>query len=106
MEPIGVAVLTGLYSVIAVAVAAITAVIVGRKRGLDQASRRADEVSDRLKDDLTRRVGMLEADNQRLTEQVKQLVAQVAALTHDLTVSDAEVRRLSAALAATGGDGR
>lgn len=106
MEPVGFAVLTGLYSAIAIAVAAVTAVIVGRRRGIDQVSRQADEASDRLKADLGARVALLEADNARLTTQVRDLVAQVAALTRDLHVSDAEVRRLSSALADTRGDHR
>lgn len=64
-------------SVGTIVVAAAVAVLVGRRRGIDQVEDRADGEIKRLVDAQTARLALLEAEN-------KELKARVAALTADL----------------------
>lgn len=64
-------------SVGTIVVAAAVALLVGRRRGIDQVEDRADGEIKRLVDAQTARLALLEAEN-------KELKARVAALTADL----------------------
>jgi septal ring factor EnvC (AmiA/AmiB activator) len=90
----------------AVLVAAAVALIVGRRRGLDQVEDRADSELQKTLAAQDRRIALQDREIADLKAQVAALTAQVATLTTDLHTSDAQVRRLSALQHAQQGDGR
>lgn len=73
-----------IFGVGSVAVAALVAVIVGRRRGLDQVEDRADGEIKRLVEAQAARMLILEAENKRLAQEVTVLTQTVADLRRDL----------------------
>ena len=84
----------GLGSAVA---AAIVAIVVGRKRGLDAVADRTDKEVQMAASAMDRRLALQDREIAELKAQVANLQAQVASLTTDLHTSDAAVRRLVAA---------
>lgn len=79
-----------------IVVAAVVALVVGRRRGLDRVEERADSETQKTLAAQDRRIALQDREIADLKAQVAALSAQVATLTSDLHASDAEVRRLSA----------
>ena len=89
-----------------IAVSAVVALIVGRRRGLDKVEDRADDEVQKTLQAQDRRLALQDREIADLRAEVALLRAQVATLTGDLHTSDALVRKLTAAAAAQSGDGR
>lgn len=106
MEPVSLAVLTTVYSVVAVVGAAIIAIIVARRRGIDKVEERADSETQKTLAAQDRRIALQDREIADLRATVSALQLQVSALTTDLHTSDAQVRRLSALQDASTSDGR
>ena len=86
-------ILSSALSIAAVLGAAVAAVVVGRRRGIDQVDDRADSEVKRLVDAQAARLAILEAENRRLTDEVKQLTATVATLRADLDIERRVTKR-------------
>lgn len=98
-----VALISTVFSVVAVVVAGVVAVVVGRRRGLDQVDERADAETKRLLEAQASRLSFLEAENARQAQQIASLQAKVTALETDLAIE----KRISARLVrASESDGR
>lgn len=85
----------------AVIVAAIVAVVVGRRRGLDAAEARSDAVTRQLVEDLQSRVNLLETANREKdvtisaqNQTIAALTAKVTALESDLTLERRITQRM------------
>jgi molecular chaperone GrpE (heat shock protein) len=92
-----------ILSVGAIAVAGLVAVIVGRRRGIDQVEAQADGEVKRLVEAQAMRLSVLEAENRRLTAQVAALTTELAQVRAEL---DIEKRVTARARERTTGDGK
>jgi cell division protein FtsB len=77
----------------AIIVASIVALVVGRRRGLDQVEARADSELQKTISAQAQRLTVLEAEVARLTARVAELERENARLTLDLQHSDAALRK-------------
>lgn len=84
MEPL--AIVSFLLSAGSIAVAAVVAVIVGRRRGIDQVEDRADGEIKRLVDAQSARLSLLEAENVELKARVASLTAELAQVRSELDI--------------------
>lgn len=84
MEPL--AIVSFLLSAGSIAVAAVVAVIVGRRRGLDQVEDKADGEVKRLVEAQAGRLAILEAENRRLTAEVAALSTELAKVKAELDI--------------------
>lgn len=84
MEPL--AIVSFLLSAGSIAVAAVVAVVVGRRRGIDQVEDRADGEIKRLVDAQAGRLAILEAENRRLTAEVAALSTELAKVKAELDI--------------------
>ena len=110
------AVVTTIYSVIAVGGASVVAVIVARRRGYDKAEAEADETALKLRNDLLARVSLLEQANRDKDATIAAQNATIAGLTaktatltakvDDLELALARERRVTAEMRGETGDGR
>jgi hypothetical protein len=84
MEPL--AIVSFLLSAGSIAVAAVVAVVVGRRRGIDQVEDRADSEIKRLVDAQAARLSLLEAENAELKTRVAGLTAELAQVRSELDI--------------------
>lgn len=84
MEPL--AIVSFLLSAGSIAVAAVVAVIVGRRRGIDQVEDRAQGEIKRLVDAQSARLSLLEAENVELKARVASLTAELAQVRSELDI--------------------
>mgnify|MGYP007083460903 CR=1 FL=1 len=84
MEPL--AIVSFLLSAGSIAVAAVVAVIVGRRRGIDQVEDKADGEVKRLVEAQAGRLAILEAENRRLTAEVAALSTELAKVKAELDI--------------------
>lgn len=84
MEPL--AIVSFLLSAGSIAVAAVVAVVVGRRRGIDQVEDRADGEIKRLVDAQAARLSLLEAENAELKTRVAGLTAELAQVRSELDI--------------------
>lgn len=85
----------------AVVVAAVVAVVVGRRRGIDAVDQRADAETRRLVDAQAARLLLLEAENMRQAATIASLTAEQAALrtkVEELETALARERRVTAGM--------
>jgi len=75
-----------ILSVGAIAVAGIVAVVVGRRRGIDQVEAQADGEVKRLVEAQAMRLSVLESENRRLTAEVAALTAELAKVRAELEI--------------------
>lgn len=92
-----------ILSVGAIAVAGLVAVIVGRRRGIDQVEAQADGEVKRLLEAQAMRMAILEAENRRLQSKVDTLTEELAQVRKEL---DIEKRVTARARERTTGDGK
>lgn len=100
MEPLAAA--SFVASVGALGVAAIVAVIVGRKRGIDQVEDRADCEVKRLVEAQAGRLAILEAENRRLIAELAQVRSELAQVKSDLDIEKRVSARERARVAEAG----
>lgn len=86
MDPGHLALAAFLLSSGTIVVAAITAVVVGRRRGLDQVEDKADGEVKRLVEAQAGRLAILEAENRRLTAEVAALSTELAKVKAELDI--------------------
>ena len=79
-----------------IAVAAVVAAVVGRRRGLDQVEARADSELRKLVEAQAARLLLLEASDRSKSERIATLEAQVKALEAELADERRITRRLTA----------
>lgn len=92
-----------IFSTVALLITAVVAVVVGRRRGLDQVDERVDAETKRLLEAQASRLSFLEAENARQAQQIATLTSKVTALETDLAIE----KRISARLVrATESDGK
>lgn len=91
MEPL--AIVSFLLSAGSIAVAAVVAVIVGRRRGIDQVEDRADGEIKRLVDAQSARLSLLEAENVELKARVASLTAELAQVRSELDIEKRVTQR-------------
>mgnify|MGYP000971198026 FL=1 len=91
MEPL--AIVSFLLSAGSIAVAAVVAVIVGRRRGIDQVEDRADSEIKRLVDAQAARLALLEAENTELKAGVAALTADLAQVRSELDIEKRVTQR-------------
>lgn len=91
MEPL--AIVSFLLSAGSIAVAAVVAVIVGRRRGIDQVEDRADSEIKRLVDAQAARLALLEAENTELKARVAALTADLAQVRSELDIEKRVTQR-------------
>ena len=91
MEPL--AIVSFLLSAGSIAVAAVVAVIVGRRRGIDQVEDRADSEIKRLVDAQAARPALLEAENTELKARVAALTADLAQVRSELDIEKRVTQR-------------
>lgn len=91
MEPL--AVVSFLLSAGSIAVAAVVAVVVGRRRGIDQVEDRADGEIKRLVDAQSARLSLLEAENVELKARVASLTAELAQVRSELDIEKRVTQR-------------
>lgn len=91
MEPL--AIVSFLLSAGSIAVAAVVAVIVGRRRGIDQVEDRADSEIKRLVDAQAARLALLEAENAELKARVAVLTADLAQVRTELDIEKRVTQR-------------
>lgn len=84
MEPL--AIVSFLLSAGSIAVAAVVAVVVGRRRGIDQVEDRAQGEIKRLVDAQSARLSLLEAENVELKARVASLTAELAQVRSELDI--------------------
>ena len=76
-----------------IAAAAVTAVVVGRRRGIDQVEDRADGEIKRLVDAQHDRLSLLEAENVELKARVASLTAELAQVRSELDIEKRVTQR-------------
>ena len=86
MDPAALALTAFILSTGTIVVAAITAIVVGRRRGIDQVEDRADGEIKRLVDAQAGRLAILEAENRRLTAEVAALSTELAKVKAELDI--------------------
>jgi len=91
VEPL--AIVSFLLSAGSIAVAAVVAVIVGRRRGIDQVEDRADSEIKRLVDAQAARLALLEAENTELKARVAALTADLAQVRSELDIEKRVTQR-------------
>lgn len=91
MEPL--AIVSFLLSAGSIAVAAVVAVVVGRRRGIDQVEDRADGEIKRLVDAQSARLSLLEAENVELKARVASLTAELAQVRSELDIEKRVTQR-------------
>ena len=79
-----------------IAGASIVAVIVAKRRGIDQVDARADNETRRLVEAQAARMLLLEAENKRQAQQIETLTLKVAHLESERDALDAALKRLGA----------
>jgi len=85
------------FGIGSVTVAGIVAVVVGRRRGIDQVEDRADGEIKKLVDAQAARLAILENENRRLTIEVASLTQTVATLRAELDVEKKITARIRSA---------
>lgn len=93
-------------SVGAIAIAGIVAVIVGRRRGIDQVEDKADGEVKRLVEAQAGRLAILEAENRRLTGELAAVRAELAQVRAELDIEKRVTQRERQRAAEAVGDGR
>jgi hypothetical protein len=88
-------VLTIILSIGSATVAAVVAVIVGRRRGIDEVDKRADDELARLVTAQSARLALMDTENRELRSRVAALEAEVARMRDELALE----RRITARLA-------
>ena len=88
-----------LSGLLAIPIAAVVAVIVGRRRGLEQVDQRTDAEIGRLVDAQAARLLLLEAENKRQAEQMAEQRRTIDTLTTEQKSLRSKVEELELALA-------
>lgn len=91
MEPL--AIVSFLLSAGSIAVAAVVAIAVGRRRGIQQVEDRADSEIKRLVDAQAARLALLEAENTELKARVAALTADLAQVRSELDIEKRVTQR-------------
>lgn len=94
------------FTVLAAAAAAVVAIVVGSRRGLDQAEERADRETAQTVAAMERRLAVLTADLADARSEVDRLRSEVARLRTELAEEKAGNRVMAEAFRAQQGDGR
>lgn len=77
--------------------ATVVAIVVAKRRGLDQVDQRADNETRRLVEAQAARLLLLEAENARQAQQIATLTTKVTQLEAERNALDAAIRRLGGA---------